>query len=181
MVEWINNTMYEGNALIMALYILRMPPWRCWQFSGQFSLKPEFYRLLNEQSQQNAEYLSNSSYFYSIQAAICYSLAYPYNRNTSNSNTIPVHTFTKTLTRMLVLNGYLTLRHETNQSIKMIIGYHWPRDRRLGWACEKCSSVASTGAGPGPLLLLLRSPALSPTQTSPAPAWPPSATHSKSG
>ena len=110
------------------------------------------------------------------------SLAYPYNRNTSNSNTIPILTFTKTLTRMLVLNGYLTLRHETNQSIKMIIGCHRPRDRRLGSACEKCNSVASTGAGPGPLLLLLlRSPALSPTQTSPAPAWPPSATHSKSG
>ena len=78
--------------------------------------------------------------------------AYPYNRKTSNSNTIPVHTFTKTLPRMLVvLKGYLTLRHETNQSIKMIIGYHRPRDRRLGSACEKCSSVASTGAGPGPL------------------------------
>ena len=75
-------------------------------------------------------------------------MEYPYKRKMSNSNTIPVvHTFTKTLPRMLVLKGYLTLRHETNQSIKMIIGCHRPRDRRLGSACEKCSSVASTCAG----------------------------------
>ena len=60
------------------------------------------------------------------------SLAYPYNRNTSNSNTIPILTFTKTLTRMLVLNGYLTLRHETNQSIKMIIGCHPATGQKAG-------------------------------------------------